>query len=269
MADAPPPKKALPPLLVARLAARGLKIKPAEPAAEEAAARPPPPPPPPPTTTTPPLLLHPAASPPLPPGWYPAFDVRYGVPYFFNPDTGARSWIPPGFPPPPRHPAAAGLPEGWDVGVDGRRGGSIYYYCVQTGERTWDRPGGGGGGGGGDGAPTPTAPDFAPSPSFTGPRPGCVFKMGPKGLGYYADVRRDGVQAAGTPTAARGSIGPAAPPSAAPPPAAAPRPAVKRAPAPPPQPTRKQEIDPMDPAAYSDAPVGGWGSGLEKARGGG
>jgi len=29
---------------------------------------------------------------------------------------------------------------------------------------------------------------------------------------------------------------------------------------------REEEVDPMDPSAYSDAPRGGWGAGLEAAR---
>lgn len=256
--------KELPPLLKARLAARGILPRPAEPPPDALPPAPPVPLPPAPTQ----LLLHPAASPPLPPGWYAGWS-NYAVPYFFCPGTGERSWTPPGFPPPPRHPAAAGLPDGWDVGIDGRRGGVLYYYCVKTGERKWQRPGG-------TAAAAPTADGaFTPAPAFTGARPGCVFKMGPHGLGYYADVRPGEAAAAPAAVAAvalpAGVIGPSASAQAAPPPPPAPAaaPPAQCAQQPPPPARRPADVDPMDPSAYSDAPVGGWGSGLDKARGGG
>ena len=44
--------------------------------------------------------------------------------------------------------------------------------------------------------PLPPASDYIPSASFTGPRPGLLFKMGPQGLGYYSDPHQTDVVSA-------------------------------------------------------------------------
>lgn len=229
---APPPpttsSRDLPPLLRARLAKRG--ILPAEQA--EASAPPPP-------SAHPLLVWQPAppaavadiaAGPPLPPGWGCAFDWAYRLPYFYNPWTGVRTW---------NHPL------GMMVAAAG--GGGYHHH-----------------------APALLLPPFDPSATFTGARPGWAFKMGGRGLGYYRDGEDDG----------EGGRGHHHHPPAAPPPSLAPVPdhhAHHRGGArgrggppphqpPPPPPPPAGSVDPMDPSAYSDAPRGGWGSGLEKAR---
>ncbi len=117
--------------------------------------------------------------------------------------------------------------------------------------------GGGGDPVGGGGEP------FVASARFQGARAGYVFKLGPRGLGYYMDSGGGGmgggsrahiVAAAAAFTVGQHNAGPSG---------------------------RGEdggrggyrggrgrggmsdELDPMDPAAYSDAPRGGWSRGLE------
>ncbi|KAF6253034.1 hypothetical protein COO60DRAFT_1273961 [Scenedesmus sp. NREL 46B-D3] len=129
---------------------------------------------------------------------------------------------------------------------------------------------------------------------FDGARPGYVFKQGASGLGYYRDAGPFAVgAAAGSAAAATGSAVTAH--LAAP---AQRRPTVNAAPDVGdddedrgPRKTRqeqiaerqaarnaalarqgrsrakgREEVDPMDPSAYSDAPRGGWSTGLEGAQ---
>ena len=294
-ATAPAPAKSLPPLLLARLAKRGIVAAGGSTVGAGGAivATPPDHPPPPPAPTLPPaLVLHPASlGPPLPPGVFAAWSSAFRVPFFFSADGSYVSWTPPGVPPPRRNPAYAALAPGWDVGVDLGRGGAIYYYSMESGERTWARPGGGGvraaAAPPASAAAAPSLPPFTPADAFSGARPGYVFTMGARGLGYYADGGGGGVEGVGTQkAAARPSIGPAGPAPAAgnadaasvaasrserARAAGAADPAARRAPgagrgrgrAPPP--AGRDDVDPMDPAAYSDAPAGGWGRGLEEA----
>ena len=142
------------------------------------------------------------------------------------------------------------LPEGWCEGFDPHYQ-HRYYYNSQTGESSWTRPPEG------TSLPPnwyqgvdpasgqhyyynllqsvtqwepPSHPSgFHPCAQFCGARTGMVFKMGDCGLGYYRDQ---------------------------PPPVAAPRPQRKR------RGKTVEALDPMDPAAYSDAPRGDWNSGL-------
>ena len=45
-------------------------------------------------------------------------------------------------------------------------------------------------------AKAPVPPEFEPSASFSGARPGAVYKLGPRGMGYYADADGDAAAAA-------------------------------------------------------------------------
>ena len=243
----------LPPLLRARLAKRGILVPtgdegppaagPARPAATGPHLV---------WRAVPPAALADVAAVPVPPGWGVAFDWGHRLPYFFNPWTGVRTWT---------HPlasyAGSGDPAPW---------GRPHQHQHQP-------------------APPLSAPPppFDPSPVFTGARPGWAFKMGGRGLGYYQDDGGGGESAAGGGRGGGDGGGPANPPPPAPgaghrgpPGASGPPPPAGTAggrggrdpaqpppPAPPPPPSA---IDPMDPSAYSDAPRGGWGSGLGQAR---
>ncbi|GLC37825.1 hypothetical protein PLESTB_001480500 [Pleodorina starrii] len=259
-APAEPPKPDLPPALKARLMARGLlpsqageqgagaaaegrQAAAAAAVAHHYASAPQPP--------TPSLQDE-----PLMPGWYEAVDPRHGRPYYYNPLTGERLWLRP----------IRSLPRGWAWAADPSTG-VTYFYCPATGERTWVKP---------------VNRDFIPSPSFLGARPGYVFKKGSQGLGYYADdpvralaeAREEGAGAA-----AGGLIGPSPRGGEEGEEGAAPGGSrksrleaiqeqqrlrneargrgAKRGPG------QEEELDPMDPAAYSDAPRGSWSTGLE------
>ncbi|GIL47036.1 hypothetical protein Vafri_3871 [Volvox africanus] len=260
---AEPAKPDLPPALKARLMARGLlpnqgqgqslavgqgqqgavEGKPA--AAAHYAA---PPQPPQPSLQDEPLL----------PGWYETVDPRHGRPYYYNPTTGERVWLRP----------IKSLPRGWTWAVDPSTG-VTYFYCPATGERSWIRP---------------VSRDFIPSPSFLGARPGYVFKRGAQGVGYYVD---DPDQALAefleTQRAAPGGLigpelrgggeegeegqGPGGSRKSRMEAIAeqqrlrneARGRMAKKA-------GQEEELDPMDPAAYSDAPRGTWSTGLEGAQ---
>ena len=165
----------------------------------------------------------------LQPGWRCALDPAHERVFYYNLSTGVRTWIKPstGLP----------LPAGWVEVQDANTGGS-YFCSVQAGQSQWHHPGAA--------VASAAAPvggaAFVPCASFAGPRAGYVFKRGPQGIGYYADTPRVAVEP------------------------------VARAPRPP-QGGRygrrrddgnlTGELDPMDPAAYSDAPRGGWSRGLE------
>eukprot|EP00798_Chlamydomonas_sp_ICE-L_P011450 gene11450-34160_t len=123
----------------------------------------------------------PAADPDLPAGWFKSTDTNYNCPYFYNPATGDRQWEPP----------VAQLPPGWNEGKDPTTNVK-YYYNPSTGQTQWDRPTGSSAA-----VAAPPAPAQAPTPmppaefiaasSFAGARPGYVFKLGCRGLGYYTD----------------------------------------------------------------------------------
>ncbi|KAG2439337.1 hypothetical protein HXX76_004696 [Chlamydomonas incerta] len=261
----------LPPALRARLLARGV-IKDAPPTPQQQphhdapahanGARPPlaPPPGPPPVvrahySSAPAPPTPTLAEEPLLPGWYESMDPRYMRAYFYNPTTGERIWLRP----------IKSLPRGWAFGTCPATG-VTYYYNPRTGERTWAKP---------------VQQDFLPSPSFIGAKIGFVFKKGAQGVGYYVDDPARALAEARA-AAATARVGP---PSIGPTPrggAAADEdgdggarksrleaiaeeqrrrneargkvPKNKKA---------EDELDPMDPAAYSDAPRGGWSTGLE------
>lgn len=195
---------------------------------------------------------------PLPPGWYQAIDPSYNHPYFYSPRTGERSWLRPAAPPRPS------LPPGWTEAKDPASG--VTYYCNAAAKQSvWERP-------------LDSSPAFIAAAAFTGATPGYVFQLGSQGLGYYRDM--------GTVAGTSGTdVGDSTALSVA-----RPVPLVgrssggsdagllskktrleqiaeqqakrhkslgKRA---------GEEVDPMDPSAYSDTPRGSWGSGLERSQ---
>jgi len=231
---------------------------------------------------------EPPADATLPPGWEKAMDPTYNHEYYYNASTGERSWVRPGASPAAAAPAASAhsqLPQGWVEAVD-PASGATYYCNAALGLTQWTRPMGASSG-------IPALQEaFQASDTFTGPRLGYVFKSGPLGPGYYLD----------TPPAP-GSASGSTPPWIADTQAAAVEqqqeqvlgrgdPERKR-----PRETRQErvereqrerrmrlqtagrgggprgggrgrganrdELDPMDPSAYSDAPQGGWSLGLE------
>lgn len=113
--------------------------------------------------------------PPLPQGWKEEADDVTGITFYWNDDTGERSWVRPGFiPPPPGPPPGRGPPPGYRGGPPGgfnNRGpppqGRSYY-----GAGGGPPPPGGMGRPGGYGAP-PGGPPGGPPPPFPpgGPPP--------------------------------------------------------------------------------------------------
>ncbi|BDA42301.1 probable polyglutamine-binding protein 1 at C-terminar half [Coccomyxa sp. Obi] len=272
---AAPAKKELPPLLRARLAKRGIlpQAEAGAPVASSApvAAQP--------TASAAPVAAAPAAvapaassSEPLPEGWSEAVDPTYNHPYWYNVSTGERTWVRPKpvakapapaaasgmakAPPPPKMTGTP-LPLGWSEAVAPDTG-LPYYFNAATGQTQWERPT----------AAAGLSGPFVPSATFTGRVEGYVFKMGAKGLGYYHDV-----PLAGEPAAAPQAAAPAAAMQMAVAAAAEPRERLNRREVIAAQQERRHasrrqrdEIDPMDPSAYSDAPLGGWSSGMEGAQ---
>ncbi|GAB4821496.1 hypothetical protein N2152v2_008542 [Parachlorella kessleri] len=291
--------KNLPPALRARLAARGILPKggtakeaatavEAAPAPAAAVARAP-------AAIAAPVASAPAAAAAesLPPGWAEAVDPTYNHTYYYNASTGERCWTRPKVEQP--------LPPGWVEASDPRTG-LPYFSNPATGQTQWERPSATAAPvaeatPAGASAPAAAAAAAAAAggtaggelyyaaASFGGARPGYVFKMGPLGVGYYRDApdtnrllgeissatqpaapdaRRGAtlpgsavLSGGGAMAAAGGSGGGGGRPPH--PPGSRQQQARHRG-----QQGRRgpEEIDPMDPAAYSDAPRGGWGSGL-------
>ncbi|KAL3136817.1 hypothetical protein ABBQ38_005530 [Trebouxia sp. C0009 RCD-2024] len=242
-------KKQLPAALRARLKARGIlkdeeKAEAVAPAANGTAA-----------LVALPVPLPSSAS--LPPGWFEALDPNYNHPYWYNPSTGERRWTRPPLPPP-------SLPPGWAAAKD-PNSGQKYYFNTATGQTQWTKPSS-------SSAPAAsasvsaaasTAP-FIAADAFSGPRQGYVYKQGSQGTGYYKDTGPMAVQVPPAAAAATAVESAPAVPSRAlagraeggmKPPSA--RPAKK---------ARRDAFDPMDPSSYSDAPQGGWSSGLAGAQ---
>jgi hypothetical protein len=133
--------------------------------------------------------------------------------------------------------AAAALPPGWHEAFDPTYR-HAYWYNPGTGERSWTRPAAAAP------APPPRAP--APPPAAAPLPPGWAQGADPSsGRPYWYNVslnvtqweRPAGGVGGGAPAPAAGGAGRAG-----------------------------AAVDPMDPSAYSDAPRGGWGAGLEAAR---
>ncbi|GAX74779.1 hypothetical protein CEUSTIGMA_g2226.t1 [Chlamydomonas eustigma] len=247
-------KKDLPPALKARLLARGIiptqesATAPRPAATIQAAAA---------LTPAHAPVSTPAQDPTLPFGWFSAIDTTYHHVYFYNPTTGERSWTRP----------AAPLPAGWAEAKDPATG-VTYYFNAGTGQRQWERPAGASS----SPAAVPQQQQFIRSTAFAGRRPGYIFKMGDSGLGYYMD----------TPLHLQGprpyrpipSVGPTVGGEEVEDDTPAGRKnraerireqqlqrnqarMAKR---------KQDDVDPMDPSSYSDAPKGGWGTGLEGAQ---
>lgn len=233
-------KKQLPAALRARLLARGIlkesEAQEASPSTNGVAA----------TSATPT-----PSTPLLPPGWAEAVDPTYNHPYWYNHSTGERRWTRPPMP-------APSLPLGWAAAKD-PNSGQKYYFNTATGQTQWTKPG--------DASLAPSislttpadAVAFIAADAFAGPRAGYAYKLGPQGTGYYQDQGPMPAQASVTAVEAAPAV--TSRPSAAAklgrpeggmkPPSA--RPAKK---------ARQDAFDPMDPSSYSDAPKGGWSSGL-------
>ncbi|DBA76098.1 hypothetical protein WJX77_005947 [Trebouxia sp. C0004] len=237
-------KKQLPAALRARLAARGI-IKESEgqeatPSSNGVAA---------------PSPAPAAPNPSLPLGWFEALDPTYNHPYWYNPSTGERRWTKPPMP-------APALPPGWAAAKDPNTG-QKYYFNTATGQTQWHKPG--------DpslaSSTNTTAPAdsaaFIPADAFSGPRVGYVYKQGPQGTGYYKD--QGPMALSGAVTAVESA--PAVPlrPSAAVKLSRADG-SMKAPSARPAKKARQDAFDPMDPSSYSDAPQGGWSSGLAGAQ---
>eukprot|EP00854_Cymbomonas_tetramitiformis_P003516 gene3516-4420_t len=87
-----------------------------------------------------------AAEPSLPPGWAEGFDETYKTKYYFNQSTGVTQWEPPAptstepeksaAPAKPKGPA---LPPGWEELVE-EESGDTYYFHEASNVTTWDRP---------------------------------------------------------------------------------------------------------------------------------
>lgn len=80
---------------------------------------------------------------PLPPGWAEGIDPETGSSYFYNQSTGRSQWERPTLkafvPPPPPPPILVPLPPDWQETTDITTG-QRYYYNVKTNESTWERP---------------------------------------------------------------------------------------------------------------------------------
>ena len=218
---------------------------------------------------------------PLPAGWAVAVDKKYGHKYYYNASTGKSSWER------PTESAdastdAAQLPPGWKEATDPSTGRT--YFCNPfTSQTTWERPvdaaavakmkrckGCGGFGRGlvqpngycrhcgrilnkpsvGSAGETSRLPAVTSAAPLRGSSDKQSSVMISKGPGAYVDSN------------ASQGIGPSAFPrkvfveTRAAPASSAPVSRKRQRPA-------QGVIDPMDPASYSDAPVGGWGAGLD------
>jgi len=230
----------------------------------------------------------------LPPGWKSKVDATYGRVYYYNKALNKTQWERPESseraapPPPPRvKPAVvAPLPPGWQATID-PASGREYYFNPHTHKTSWERPkdaasavgmkrcsGCGGFGRGlvkehgycmhcsrvlemyppGVNSLDVVENKFVTKRERSAPPPPPVVaekKVAEASIAKQASVRHE--------------IGPTTHTHAESVPAA-----KKRAVLPPRASKVKDEepLDPMDPAAYSDAPRGTWGTGIEKSRAG-
>lgn len=221
---------------------------------------------------------------PLPAGWAVAIDKKYGHKYYYNASTGQSSWEQPTESADARADAAAKpLPPGWKEATDPSTGRT--YFCNPfTSQTTWERPvdaaavakmkrckGCGGFGRGlvqpngycrhcgrilnkpsigsaGDTSRLPAVTTAAPLRGSTNKQSSVIISKGPgahvdsnvsQGIGPSAIPRKVFVETRAAP-ASSSLVS-----------------SRKR------QRPAQGGIDPMDPASYSDAPVGGWGAGLD------
>ena len=229
---------------------------------------------------------------PLPEGWAEAIDKTYGTKYYYNAKLGQSSWTRPRASVAPAAVSVTApsstLPPGWKEAVDPKTGRT--YYCNPfTSSTSWEKPidaaavakmkrcKGCGGFGRGlvkahgfclhcsrilnkpvEGlAATTRVPMKSPGAQHVVPEQrasAVVISRGPEKVVAHA--------------VARAGIGPTPHPRVVPVASTSdPEPVtanVRSRPPPMGKPRRAAPagIDPMDPSSYSDAPVGGWGSGL-------
>ncbi|KAI0522816.1 hypothetical protein KFK09_005201 [Dendrobium nobile] len=76
----------------------------------------------------------------LPPGWAKANDPETGTPYFYNEKTGESQWEHPSeFARPQQPDASSTLPQDWEEGLD-ESTGQRYYYNRKTNATQWEKP---------------------------------------------------------------------------------------------------------------------------------
>ncbi|KAL0027994.1 hypothetical protein WJX79_009299 [Trebouxia sp. C0005] len=237
-------KKQLPAALRARLAARGIikesETQEAGPSSNGAAA---------------PSQAPAAPTPFLPLGWFEALDPTYNHPYWYNPSTRERRWTKPPMP-------APSLPPGWAAAKDPNTG-QKYYFNTATGQTQWHKPGDPSLAPSNTAAAPADSAAFIPADAFSGPGPGYVYKQGTDGTGYYKD--HGPMALSGVVTAVESAPAVALRPSAAVKLSRADG-SMKAPSARPAKKARQDAFDPMDPSSYSDAPQGGWSSGLAGAQ---
>eukprot|EP00793_Prasinoderma_coloniale_P001869 PRCOL_00007232-RA len=170
---------------------------------------------------------------------------------------------------------AAPLPVGWTEGVDPRTG-APYYFNVARGVTQWERP-----------RPPPPPPGGMAPPSGPAPVPArATAAAAPAGGGarppaaFPQTVQVDTGSSVTTAAIQEEALARAR--AAVPPGKRARNPGAHKWMQERPSKSQrggrgdggggggdsKDEIDPMDPSSYSDAPRGGWGTGIERARGG-
>mmetsp|Transcript_13096 Transcript_13096/g.17900 ORF Transcript_13096/g.17900 Transcript_13096/m.17900 type:complete len:443 (-) Transcript_13096:130-1458(-) len=198
---------------------------------------------------------------PLPGGWEQGFDSTYGTWYYFNVAKSLTTW---------ERPLAGDestgvvgeepLPPGWEETKD-PASGDLYYYHSLTEETAWDRPEDQAyklkmkrcKGCGGFGYGLVKKHNYCLHCSRVLNKPPPIELVSDKASKAKEDAKKNS------------SVAPAPLPAAAPTskkvfvtPSISPRDKARRgAPR-----VKKDEVDPMDPSSYSDAPQGGWNVGL-------
>ncbi|XP_024518714.1 uncharacterized protein LOC112341923 isoform X1 [Selaginella moellendorffii] len=163
----------------------------------------------------------------LPRGWAEGRDPASGYPFYYNESTGESRWERP----PPEEESVERLPPDWQTAID-PGSGQTYYFNVRTNESSWERP---------------KAPATAVAPIKMKKCTGC----GGWGVGL--------VQAWNYCNHCTRVLNITVPLHKMTPTNETPKQRQVK--------NRKkrgaEDLDPMDPSAYSDAPRGGWGIGLK------
>ena len=233
---------------------------------------------------------------PLPSGWKQKMDEKYGKVYYYNKTLKKTQWerpveedtveelvAKPAPPPPPpvKRERAGPLPPGWSVTVD-PRSGKEYYFNVHTQETSWERPKDaatavgmrrcGNCGGFGRGLVKQHGYCLNCSRMLGKPPPGMKTlevvenRFMTKNQRERAEMqakaaapeeKKNPVVVVKAARAQTNDIGPSMGVITAKKAAAVPASEPKNS---------REPLDPMDPSSYSDAPRGGWGSGIERSR---
>lgn len=204
------------------------------PRAEEKRAPPPPPPR---------REIRPTKSTVLPPGWHSTIDPTSGREYYFNPHTQKTSWERP-----VDAASAVGMKRCAGCGGFGRNLVESHGYCVHCSRVLQVYP------------PGVNSLDIVEN-KFMTKREKAAAPLPPA-----RTVESKTVSVAKPTSVKTNEIGPSVHRVAAHNPEPAPQVVKKRARAPTLSKKEEDTLDPMDPAAYSDAPRGGWGAGIEKSR---